>query len=216
MREIVVDSRFVARRASASAARSVGADLQLMMQEWRKREVDRDGQSRLPTVRLRLCFAVPSRSHRRLTMRGGIDNEFPQRAIERVLAIRAIEPLIAIAPAGDQLSGFKFREFILHRLKREEREPRQLAHIQLLPGISEQQPENLRSDDREQLVQKCRARHSSNVTRPLKAVESKCDAEVHDQDEQRLSRAQCPRAECPRRRILHADTQELRAPPTRS
>ena len=105
-------------------------------------------------------------------MRSGIDGELSQSAIERVLGIGTIEPLIPIAAARDELRSFEFRELILHRLKRKKREARQLTHIQLLPRISEQQPENLRPHDREQLVQKCRVRHSRSLSRPLKAVES--------------------------------------------
>ena len=111
-------------------------------------------------------------------MRSGIDDQLSQSAIERVLRIGTIEPLIPIAAAGDELGSLEFRELILHRLKRKKREARQLTHIQLLPRIGEQQPENLRPHDREQLVQKRRVRHSSNVTRPLKAVESECNSQV--------------------------------------
>ena len=107
-------------------------------------------------------------------MRSGIDDELSQSAIERVLRIRTVEPLIPIAPARDQLGSFEFRELILHRLERKKREARQLTHIQLLAGIGEQQPENLRPHDWEQLVQKRRVRHSCTIARPLKAVESKC------------------------------------------
>ena len=100
-------------------------------------------------------------------MRGGIDDELSQSAVERVLGIGTIEPLIPIAAARDEFGSLKFRELILHGLERKKREPRQLTDIQLLPGVGEQQPENLRPHDREQLVQKRRVRHRSNVTRPL-------------------------------------------------
>jgi hypothetical protein len=96
-------------------------------------------------------------------MRGGIDDEFPQRAIQRVPGIRAIESLISIATTGDELGSLKFRELILHRLQGKKREARQLTHIELLPRIGEQQPEHLRPDDREELVEKCLTRHSRRV-----------------------------------------------------
>ena len=96
-------------------------------------------------------------------MRSGIDDELSQSAIERVARIRTIEPLVAITAARDELGSLKLRELILHRLERKKREPRQLTHIQLLPRIGEQQPENLRPHDREQLVQKRRIRHSRSL-----------------------------------------------------
>jgi hypothetical protein len=82
-------------------------------------------------------------------MRGRIDDEFPQRARQRVPGIGAIEPLISIATTGDELGSFEFRELILHCLQRKKCEARQLTHIELLPRIGEQQPEHLRPDDRE-------------------------------------------------------------------
>ena len=111
-------------------------------------------------------------------MRSGIDDQLSQSAIERVLRIRTIEPLIPIASTRDQAGGLEFRELILHGLERKKREPRQFTHIQFLAGVSEQQPENLRPHDREQLVQKRRVRHSRSLFRRLKAVESKGNAEV--------------------------------------
>jgi hypothetical protein len=101
-------------------------------------------------------------------MRGGIDDEFPQRAIQRVPGIGAIEPLISIATTGDELGCFELRELILHRLQGKKCEARQLTHIELLPRIGEQQPEHLRPDDREELVEKCLTRHSRIILDRIK------------------------------------------------
>ena len=43
-----------------------------------------------------------------------------QGAIERVLQVRPIESVIAVAAAQDEFSSLKLRPFVLHRLKREE------------------------------------------------------------------------------------------------
>ena len=58
---------------------------------------------------------------------------FRKSAVERVLGIGTIEPLIPIAAARDEVGSFEFCELSLHGLKRKKRETRQLTHVRLLP-----------------------------------------------------------------------------------
>ena len=71
-------------------------------------------------------------------MRRALDHRLSQRRIERVLWVRPIEPVISVAAAQDELCSLKLRQFVLHRLKREEASTRQLSHIQFLPWIGKQ------------------------------------------------------------------------------
>ena len=53
--------------------------------------------------------------------------------------IRAVEPMVPVAAARDQVGRLKLRQFVLHRLKGEKAQPRQLTHVELLPRIGKQE-----------------------------------------------------------------------------
>ena len=50
-------------------------------------------------------------------MQGPFDHHPPQRGIKWMFRIGAIEPLIAVAAARDQVGGFKLGQLILHSLQ---------------------------------------------------------------------------------------------------
>jgi hypothetical protein len=83
-----------------------------------------------------------------LGVRGASAHELSQGGIERVLGIRAIEPLIPIASANDQVCGLELGKLILNRAQREKAKPRQLARVELLAALSKEQPQYLRPHDR--------------------------------------------------------------------
>jgi hypothetical protein len=85
---------------------------------------------------------------------GGAHDQLSQGPIERVLCVSPVKALIAVAPAGDQMSGLQLGQLILHGLEREMAQARELPHIQLLPWVREQESEHFGSDEREQAVQK--------------------------------------------------------------
>ncbi len=60
----------------------------------------------------------------------------------------ALKALVAVAPTRDQISGRELGQLILHGLKRETTQPRELTDIQLLSRIREQKPEHLRAQQR--------------------------------------------------------------------
>ena len=80
-------------------------------------------------------------------------NDLRQMAIQRVLRIRPIEPLITIAATDDQIRTFELGQFILHRSQREKAQSRKFAGIQLLSGIGEEQSQDLSAHDREQSME---------------------------------------------------------------
>ncbi len=86
-------------------------------------------------------------------MRGACADDLFQRAKQRVLRVRAIEPLVPIAAANNQLRSFELGEFILNRPQREEAQARQLARIQLLSRVREQQSQHFGAHDGEQPMQ---------------------------------------------------------------
>ena len=92
-------------------------------------------------------------------MQRASDHDIPQRGIEWMFRIGAVETLIAIAAAHDEIGGFKLGQLILHSLQREKTETSQLPHVQLLSWIGEQEPENLGADCREQPMQQRSLRH---------------------------------------------------------
>lgn len=69
--------------------------------------------------------------------------------------IGTVEPVIAVAAAGDQVGGFKLGQLILNSLQGEKAQTGQLPHVELLPWIGEQEPENFSADYREQPAQQC-------------------------------------------------------------
>ena len=71
-----------------------------------------------------------------------------QDSIQWVLRICAIEPLITIAAAHDQIRRFKLGHLILNRSQCEKAEPRELARIQLFAGVREQQAQHLGAHNR--------------------------------------------------------------------
>ena len=79
-------------------------------------------------------------------MRRAFHHEPAQGAVERVFRVGPIEPVISVAAAQDELGSLKLRQFVLHRLQREEAQTGQLSHIQFLPRIGKQELKNLRSD----------------------------------------------------------------------
>jgi hypothetical protein len=92
------------------------------------------------------------RSENRFGMRRTFDHHLSQRGIEGVFRVRAIEPVISVAAAQDELGRMKLRQFVLDRLKRKEAQTRQLSHIQFLPWIGKQEAKNLRSHQWKQRV----------------------------------------------------------------
>ena len=71
-----------------------------------------------------------------------------QDPIQWVLGIRAIKPLITIATTNDQIRRLKLGHVILNRSKRKKTAPRQLAGIQLLAAVREQESQHLGAHDR--------------------------------------------------------------------
>ena len=66
--------------------------------------------------------------------------------------IGTVKALIAVAPAGDQVSGLQLGQFILHGLEREMAQAGKLSHVQLLSRVRKQKPEHFRSHEWEQSV----------------------------------------------------------------
>ncbi len=96
-------------------------------------------------------------------MRGAFANDLHQGAVEGVFRICAIEPLITIRAADDQIRALELRQLILDCPQREEAQARHLARVQLLALIGEQQPQHLRADDRKQPMQQRLFDASSNT-----------------------------------------------------
>ncbi len=71
-----------------------------------------------------------------------------QDPIQWVLRICAIEPLVAIAAANDQIRRLELGHLILNRSQREKTAPRQLARIQLFAAVRKQQSQHLGAHDR--------------------------------------------------------------------
>lgn len=103
-------------------------------------------------VQLTSAGAGSSWPRDRFGMRRALDHHLSQRGIERMFRVRPIEPVIAVAAAQDEFCSLKLCEFVLHRLKREEAQTRQLSHIQFLPWIGKQELKDLRSHHRKQRV----------------------------------------------------------------
>jgi hypothetical protein len=83
-----------------------------------------------------------------LGLRGAFPNQLMQDSIQWMLRICAIEPLITVAAANDQIRRLKFGHLILNRSQCEKTAPRQLARIQLLAAVCEQQSQHLGAHDR--------------------------------------------------------------------
>src|SRR3977135_367413 len=86
-------------------------------------------------------------------MHGPSNYQVSQCSIQRVLRVCAVEAMVTIAATRDQLAGLEFCELILYGLKREKTQAYQLADIQFLLRIREQQSEDLRSHRRKQSMQ---------------------------------------------------------------
>lgn len=73
-----------------------------------------------------------------------------------MIAIGAIEPVIAIGPARDQLNSAEFTKLVLNRAESESAHPHQLAHVTLLSRRREKQSQdfgaNLWKQDLEDLA----------------------------------------------------------------
>ena len=78
-----------------------------------------------------------------------------------------IKPVVSIAAAQDKFGSAKFSQFILDRLQRKKAQTGKFSHIEFLPRIGKQKPEHLRSDDREQRMQKRSPHRYSDYSRPL-------------------------------------------------
>ena len=100
-------------------------------------------------------------------MRRAFAHDLRQVAIERVLGVGAIEPLITVAAADHQIRTFEFRQFILNRAQREKAEPRQLTRIQFLAGVREEQSQHLCAHDREQSVEQRLIHTSLSISNAL-------------------------------------------------
>lgn len=122
----------------------------------------------MPSLMSSLASPAPDA---RLGQRRRFDHEPAQARVEWVFGIGAVEAMITVGAAEHELGGVKFREFVLNGMEGEKTEKRELAHIQLLAGIGEQQPQNLRADCWKQGVQQSRSHQSRFVSRRLKAVE---------------------------------------------
>ncbi len=83
-----------------------------------------------------------------LGLRGAFPNQLMQDSIQWVLRICAIEPLITVAAANDQIRRLKLGHLILNRSQCEKAPPRQLARIQFFAAVREQQPQHLGAHDR--------------------------------------------------------------------
>jgi hypothetical protein len=80
--------------------------------------------------------------------------------------IGAVEPVITVAAARDQIGCLKLGQLVLDSLQREKAQTRQLPHVEFLSRIGEQELKNLGPDGWEQSVQK-RLAHAAVITRPL-------------------------------------------------
>ena len=104
-------------------------------------------------------------------MQSSAGDQLSQRRTERVLGVSAVKPLITVAATGDQISGIELGQLILHGLKREMTQTRELPDIELLSGIREQQ---LKDPARTSGNNPCKSVFRIAppfVSRPLKAVE---------------------------------------------
>jgi hypothetical protein len=88
-------------------------------------------------------------------MRGAFPHDLRYGGVQWMLRIGAIEPLITITSAHDQIRRFQLRQLILNRSEREKTQPRQLSRIQLLTWVCEQQPQHLRPNRRKQAMEQC-------------------------------------------------------------
>jgi hypothetical protein len=86
-------------------------------------------------------------------MRRAFAHDLREGGKQRMLAIRAVEPVISIAPAYDQTCGLELRQLILDGSEREKTQSRQLPCVKLLTAISEQQSQHLGPNRREQTME---------------------------------------------------------------
>jgi hypothetical protein len=70
-----------------------------------------------------------------------------------MLRIRSIEPVIAVAPADDQVRRLQLGQFILNRPQGEKTAAGQLARKQFLVAFPKEQSQQLSSHDRKQPMQ---------------------------------------------------------------
>jgi hypothetical protein len=73
--------------------------------------------------------------------------------MERMPGIRAVEPVISVAAAKDQIGRLELCQFILDRSQRQETESRQLTRVEFLPAIRKQQPQHFGPHRREQSME---------------------------------------------------------------
>ena len=93
--------------------------------------------------------SLSSRRNYRHRVRDTLSYESPQGAKKRMFPVRAIEAVITIAAACDQLRRLELRQLILHCLEGEKAQPRQFSDIQLCSWIREQELKNPGADCRE-------------------------------------------------------------------
>jgi hypothetical protein len=86
-------------------------------------------------------------------MRGAFAHDLRHGGVQWMLRIGAIEPLITITAAHDQIRRFQLRQLILNRSECEKTQSRQLPRIQLLAWVCEQKPQHLRAHHRKQSMQ---------------------------------------------------------------
>ena len=89
----------------------------------------------------------------RLRVRSALAHDLRQVSIQWVLRVCPVEALITVAATDDQICTFELGEFILHGSQREEAQARQLARIQLLAWIREEQSQHVCTHEREQSME---------------------------------------------------------------
>jgi hypothetical protein len=78
--------------------------------------------------------------------------QFPE---ERVFGVGAVEALVAITAADDQLRRLELGDFVLHRAQSQKAQAGQLARVKLLAGIGKEQSQYLCAHQREQSMEQC-------------------------------------------------------------
>ena len=103
--------------------------------------------SRPPFGRARLFW-----SNSRLRQLSSFYHQTPQSHIKWMVRIGAIEAMITVGPAPEDSRGPQLGEFLLDGVLVQLAEPRQLAHVEFLARVGEQQPQDLGSNRREQTM----------------------------------------------------------------
>lgn len=82
-------------------------------------------------------------------------NDRLQFPVERMVGIRAVEALVAVTAADDQIRRLQLCDFVLNGAQGKKTQACQLARIKLLPGIGKEQSQYLRPYNREQSMKQC-------------------------------------------------------------